>query len=208
MSINGKLSAFTMRSHAKRVGMVFTSTVFASLVGLGFAAYFRYDAKLSPGWHTAEDGTYYIVRSTRERAVGLKQIDSASYLFDDKGIMQTGWQTYDGYTYYFDKSGVMLKGVVEIDGEEYYLSDESGIFKVGLHDFNGDEYYFNDHGFPDIGFNTDGDYYYDDTGKRITGLCEINGIKYYFFESGEHEGETERTQEATFEATKKRPLLS
>ena len=176
MSINGKLTAFTLRSHGRRVGMVFTSTLFAALVGLGFAAYFRYDAELSPGWHVSEDGTYYIIRSSHKRAKGLKQIDSASYLFDKKGIMQTGWQSYDGYTYYFDESGVMLKGVVEIDGEEYYLSDESGIFKTGLHDFNGEEYYFNDHGFPDAGFNNDGEYYYDPTGKRITGFATINGI--------------------------------
>ena len=157
-------------------------------IGLGFQQYFEYKEKYSPGWHTEEEGTYYIMRSDHERATGMKLINNASYLFNEEGHLLSGWQVYEGNTYYFDESGVMQKGIIEIDGEEYYLSDESGIFKTGLQDFNGEQFYFDDHGMPGTGFTADGEYYHDEMGKRISGWWKINDTQYYFFESGENKG--------------------
>ncbi len=189
MAINKNLTAFTLRSHGSLLTAALTSAACTVAVGAGFMYYFDYSLNRSPGWHTNEEGTYYIIRTTHERAKGLKLINNASYLFDEDGIVLKGWQTFDGNTYYFDQMGVMQKGIIKIDGEEYYFSDESGIFKTGLHDFNGKEYCFNDHGFPDTGFQNDGKYYYSPTGERILGLAEINGYWYYFYESGEKEGQ-------------------
>ncbi|MBP3270836.1 MAG: cell wall-binding protein [Ruminococcus sp.] len=189
MSISKGLSVLTLRSQSAMFRTGLTTAFSTAAIGLGMALYLNYSLTSSPGWHNDENGAYYIVRSTHERAVGLKMINNSSYLFDENGILQTGWQEYGGNTYYFDKYGTMLKGVVKIDGEEYYLSDESGIFKTGLQDFNGEEYYFNDHGFPDMGFDNEGSYYYDEEGKQVLGWAKINDIQYYFFESGEKKGQ-------------------
>lgn len=189
MGINKKFTAFTIRSHGTRLVTICMAGICTAALGWGFYKYFDYSMNYSPGWHTNEDGTYYIMRADHSRAVGMKLINNSSYLFSDKGLLLKGWQEYEGNTYYFDKAGVMQKGIIEIDGEEYYLSDESGIFKTGLQDFNGAQYYFDDHGFPGAGFDSEGGYYYDSGGKRIDGgWTKINGVQYYFFPDGENKG--------------------
>ena len=161
-------------------------------------SYLRYKDTSAPGWHKDLAGQYYILKTTGERAVGLKLIDNASYLFDPNGVMKTGWQNYNGSTYYFDmESGVMQKGLVEIpvkqkDGsmkvEEFYFADESGVFKTGLQDLNGEQFYFDEHGKPGTGFTKSGEYFYDENGQRAMGWKSINGTQFYFYESGDKKG--------------------
>ena len=188
MSINKNLMAFTLPTHKGRLAAAAVAAVCTVGVGAGFMAYFDYKETRAPGWHTSVSGTYYILRSNGERAVGLKMIDNASYLFDLNGIMKTGWQKYDGNNYYFDESGVMAKGIVKIDGEDFYFADESGVFKTGLQDLNGEQFYFDEHGMPGNGFTRNGENYYDKDGKRVIGWQTINGIQYYFFEDGKNKG--------------------
>ena len=120
MSTNGmkKNRVFTLRTSRSKFNAVLAAAASSAVIGIGFGAYFYYNATYSPGWHTKDEGTYYIVQSTKERAVGLKLISNSSYLFDEDGYILTGWQEYNGNTYYFDQSGVMQKGIIKIDGEE------------------------------------------------------------------------------------------
>lgn len=190
MSINKNMMALTLRSHKARAFALGAAAACTIGIGAGFMSYFDYKETSAPGWHSDGLGTYYILKSTGERAIGLKQIDNATYLFDVSGIMKKGWQEYDGNVYHFNKkSGVMDKGLTTLNGEEYYFSDESGVFRTGLQDYNGDQFYFNEHGIPETGFTQNGNNYFDREGKRVSGWAEINGIQYYFYEDGDKKGQ-------------------
>ena len=93
-----KRRMLTLRSVSSRLGIAAVSAVSAAVIGTGLVFYFYYDSTFSPGWHTKEEGTYYIVPSTHERAVGMKLVDNSTYLFDENGYILTGWQDFEGNT--------------------------------------------------------------------------------------------------------------
>ena len=122
------------------------------------------------GWVSTVKGLAYIDPATGKTAVGLVEIDSEFYYFDEvSGIMLTGFvNTPDGAAYYFDESGKMLRGWRNIGKDRYYfLQSDGSMVKGNFVTWNENRYYL----------GTDG--------KMMTGLCTVDGETYYFADSGE-----------------------
>lgn len=78
--------------------------------GVGTYLYDPAGKKLSKGFHTIDNNTYYVINS-KKVARGLTKIGSKYYGFDSKtGVMATGWKKIKGKYYYFDEdTGKMAK---------------------------------------------------------------------------------------------------
>ena len=85
------------------------------------------------GWlQVGNDKLYYIEGVAQ---IGLIDIESERYYFNEKGIMQTGWQIIDNVKYYFYESGQMATNT-EIDG---WLIDSNGVAnKIDVNDLESD----------------------------------------------------------------------
>ena len=116
------------------------------------------------------------------------------FYMNERGIIQTGFQTIDGTTYYFatatssvdsgEKVGQMLKGIQKISGVNYFLGENTGRVVTGLvtadmKDKSGERMIF----------------YMNRNGEIQTGFQTINGTAYYFatatssIDSGEKVGQ-------------------
>lgn len=62
------------------------------------------------GWEESEGNRYYY---DGDMVTGVYDIEGEKYFFDDKGVMQTGWQEIDGGYYCFDR----LDGFMVTDGQ-------------------------------------------------------------------------------------------
>ena len=115
---------------------------------------------------------------------------------NNKGEVQSGWQTIDGKTYYFDEHNGMAKGVSCISNEdnyEVYLFNEDGslVTGSGWKEIDGKWYYFNNNNSLVNGWKTiNGKTYYFSSHMSI-GPTLIQGNRpekldlYYFGEDGE-----------------------
>ncbi|MBI6102251.1 cell wall-binding protein [Clostridium perfringens] len=115
---------------------------------------------------------------------------------NNKGEVQSGWQTIDGKTYYFDEHNGMAKGVSCISNEdnyEVYLFNEDGSLVTGngWKEIKGKWYYFNNNNSLVKGWKTiNGKTYYFSSHMSI-GPTLIQGNRpekldlYYFGEDGE-----------------------
>ena len=115
---------------------------------------------------------------------------------NNKGEVQSGWQTIDGKTYYFDEHNGMAKGVSCISNEdnyEVYLFNEDGSLVTGngWKEIDGKWYYFNNNNSLANGWKTiNGKTYYFSSHMSI-GPTLIQGNRpekldlYYFGEDGE-----------------------
>ncbi|MGU8570916.1 cell wall-binding protein [Clostridium perfringens] len=115
---------------------------------------------------------------------------------NNKGEVQSGWQTIDGKTYYFDEHNGMAKGVSCIsngDNYEVYVFNEDGSLVTGngWKEIDGKWYYFNNNNSLANGWKTiNGKTYYFSSHMSI-GPTLIQGNRpekldlYYFGEDGE-----------------------
>ena len=135
--------------------------------------------KNSTGWGGQnEDGSY--------PAASFKEINGATYYFDNSGYMVTGWQLIHGSWYYFRDSGSMVAGSwMYIKGSWYYL-DASGIMRTGWQKIDGQWYYLQGSGAMSTGWLWTGNswYYLNGSGAMVTGWICINNSWYYLTESG------------------------
>lgn len=135
----------------------------------------------------AEEAWFYFGSSGKVAKDGWKKIDGKSYLFDDEGVMQTGW-TEDGL-YYLGDDGSVKTGWKyladptdeddDIEWEKEYAGQQSADGKYW--------YYFGTNGkkFCPETSNSDDDYrvakisgnYYcfDEYGRLMTGWVYLNG---------------------------------
>ena len=58
------------------------------------------------GWQTNEQGKWYQNEDGTTYQSGWKEIDGATYYFDENGYVITGWEEIDGKDCYFDENGV------------------------------------------------------------------------------------------------------
>lgn len=135
-----------------------------------------------------EEEWFYFGSSGKAARDGWKKIDGKSYLFDDEGIMQTGW-TEDGI-YYLGDDGAMKTGWRYIEQpmdeddddweEEPYYGPESADGKYWFYfASNGKKYC------PETGTDKDsayrisridGQYYcFDEVGRMMTGWVYLKG---------------------------------
>ena len=74
-------------------------------------------------WYRNPDGSY----PSNTTVV----IDGATYRFDERGYMRTGWVSESGSWYYHDASGAQASGWVRDGSSWYYLNPESGTMTTG-----------------------------------------------------------------------------
>ena len=105
-------------------------------------------------WYRYEDGTY--------PADTTLTIDGATYRFDARGYMRTGWVKEQGSWYYHNASGAQASGWV-LDGISwYYLDPATGVMATGWVKDGDTWYYLN-----------------PATGKMMTGWLKDGGAWYY-----------------------------
>ena len=55
---------------------------------------------------------------------------TATYLFDEDGVMQTGFASFDGKDYYFDAKGKMVKSAwIDVENDRYYAKADGTLAK-------------------------------------------------------------------------------
>lgn len=133
--------------------------------GVGTYLYDLVGRKLSKGFHTIDNNTYYVVNS-KKVARGLTKIGSKYYGFDpESGRMLYGSQTIGKKNYYFDKTtGVAAKNKMVVIGEETYYYGSKAAETTGWVKYKGAKYYFD-----------------KSSAEMVKGWKKISG-KYYYFD--------------------------
>lgn len=176
----------------------------------GAKYWFSDDGTLKCGWLTLGDWKLYFDTDTYKGAVGIKEIDGISYLFDSNGVLmensgtimvdgnkyciengsvRTGWVTVGAWKLYFDpETGIAATKVTKIDGKNY-IFDKNGVNITGSGTFlaGGNKYYIDSEGNAVTGWVTLGDWklYFDpETGIAATGVVTVDGKKYDFNSDG------------------------
>ena len=126
------------------------------------------------GWVTEDAGTMYL-NSAGDATKGIAEIDGKAYVFDDEGILLSGWQE-------------------NVSDEKIYVNQD-GTLASGWTKINDFIYYFNDDGTPYSGWLTDlgKRYYIKKNGQITTGLTKINNEYYTFGDDGKLISEEELT---------------
>ena len=130
-------------------------------------------------WYKYTDGSF---------AKGIKKIGGATYYFDAKGWMKTGWQHATGNSdwYYFNKSGAMKTGWLKSGGKWYYLNPTDGKMKTGFYNVGKTRYYSNGSGVMKTGWQkiSNSWYYFASSGAMKTGWAKVSGKWYYLNSEG------------------------
>lgn len=138
------------------------------------------ESETAAGWIEESDGRKYI-QTDGTYATGIVTIDHVTYVFDETGVQQVGWQSLSGVRhYYFPETGEAAVGVQEIDGIAY-LFDFTGSQKTGWRTVEGVRRYYD----PQIGellsgwvSSYDQKYYVDETQGKLTGEITIDDVRY------------------------------
>ncbi len=129
-------------------------------------------------WYRYEDGTY--------PASQAAEIGGATYRFDARGYMVTGWVLDDGRWFYHEASGAQASGWANVDGAWYYLQPPTGMMVTGWVQVGGAWYYLTASGSMATGWLNDGGswYYLDASGAMVTGTRQVDGVTYTFGPDG------------------------
>lgn len=139
-------------------------------------------------WKTTKDGKMYTQTAAPGYVTGTKKIGSHYYYFNEKGIMQTGFQTIDKKTYYFwVKDGRRHTGwlTVTSGNKKYkYYFNSSGVMQTGLKTISKKMYYFSSKGIMQTGWirTSKGVYYANKSSGALYASKWVG--KYYFQEDG------------------------
>ena len=132
-------------------------------------------------WYRYEDGSY-----PSDTALVL---DGATYRFDARGYMRTGWVFEGGQWYYHAASGAQASGWVLSGVRWYYLNPDGGAMMTGWVKVGGTWYYLSPSGGAmATGWLKEGGhwYYLDRTsGAMATGWLRIWGTWYHFADNGQ-----------------------
>jgi len=129
-------------------------------------------------WYRYEDGTY--------PAAQAAEIGGATYRFDARGYMVTGWVLDDGRWFYHEASGAQASGWANVDGAWYYLQPPTGRMVTGWVQVGGAWYYLTASGSMATGWVQVGGawYYLTASGSMATGWLNDGGSWYYLDASG------------------------
>ena len=129
-------------------------------------------------WYRYEDGTY--------PASQAAEIGGATYRFDARGYMVTGWVLDDGRWFYHEASGAQASGWANVDGAWYYLQPPTGMMVTGWVSWGNDWYYLTPSGAMATGWVQVGGawYYLTASGSMATGWLNVGGSWYYLSSSG------------------------
>lgn len=178
--------------------------------------YLSGSGKAVTGWKKLGKNWYYFSINDpsdpymcRNKTVG---INDDLYLFDEDGVMVTGWHSFNGGRtwYYCDASGLAVRGWNKIGGKWYYFTesiyyptmvtgfktigssryyfDSNGAMVTGWLRLEGKYYYLDQNGRAALSqwLNIDGKwYYFASDSHMLTGYYRINGVMYHFKQTGE-----------------------
>ena len=138
--------------------------------------------KTTPKWNDNEAAVWYYFGSSGKMVEdGWKKIDGKSYLFDNDGVMQTGWS--DDGLYYLGDDGAMKTGWKYLEPEEGYeennYREESADGKYWYYFASNGKKYCTETGDGEGEYRIsriNGDYYcFDEDGKMQTGWVYLLG---------------------------------
>ncbi|MGN0613867.1 MAG: CHAP domain-containing protein [Porcipelethomonas sp.] len=158
---------------------------------------FSPNGSLRTGWQTVNSKRYYYDKETHSpvygwieflgqifysdkengKYCGIQAVEDNTYIFDEAGVLHTGFVTYNGFMYYCDETDGIIYGnadrtPIEIDGR-YYLISPKGYVLRGWQTVNGLRVFY--------------DY---ETGQQVNGWIEYMGHYYYAdAESGKYTGD-------------------
>ncbi len=168
----------------------------------------------SSGNWVSENGNWYYVDDSGNRATGWQQIDGEWYYMNSTGAMQTGWLNDNGTWYYLnsdgsmatstwigseyvDASGVWVSGGNsgsstytegwQLSGDLWWYQNADGSYPVNAWKaVGGAWYYFDASGWMKTGWVNDGLgwYYMNPSGTMATGWVNDGGLWYYLAGSG------------------------
>ena len=122
------------------------------------------------GWQTIDGKLYYFNNSDGAMTVGEKNIDNNWYLFDQQGVMQTGFQDLSPYgqnkTVFYGNDGKMLYGQQKINDNWYLFDSFDGAMKTGFQDLSP--------------YGQNKTVFYGNDGKMLYGQQKINNSWYLF----------------------------
>mgnify|MGYP005758844665 CR=1 FL=1 len=134
------------------------------------------------GWEETEEGLKYRGSDGSYLNSTTEKIGKYRFMFDERGVVKTGWQNINGQTYYLKKTGqpgvkgAMLLGWQSINSQTYYFKQSgtsAGVMFEGLQSISGRKYYFNPEGAA------------GEKGRMLTGWQTIDGQTYYMKKTGE-----------------------
>ncbi len=168
----------------------------------------------SSGNWVSENGNWYYVDDSGNRATGWQQVDGEWYYMNSNGAMQTGWLNDNGTWYYLnsdgsmatstwigseyvDASGVWVNGGNsgsntytegwQLSGGLWWYQNADGSYPVNAWKaVGGAWYYFDASGWMKTGWVNDGSgwYYMNPSGAMATGWINDGGLWYYLAGSG------------------------
>lgn len=120
-------------------------------------SYYSSEGERLTGFISDGDSTVYVDEETGMQIKGeqIVEEDGKSYLLNENGELQSGWQTFEG--------------------EEVYLDEDGSIVKNQTRDIDGARYSFDESGAKEVGITKDG-YIYDENGKGVEDLTGYDKI--------------------------------
>lgn len=139
-------------------------------------------------WLQDENGLHY-ANTDCTLATGEVNIDNCVFLFNENGIMQTGFQiASDGMTRYYlaeENGGAIQKDWFTVN-EQTFFADEAGCIYKGIMQTAEGIIGFDENGAQCSGWNIFGNdvYYFDEEKKAVQGINVIENETYYFNDEG------------------------
>lgn len=140
--------------------------------------------RLDFGWFSDESGVYYL-SADGSALMGQHTIDGNGYIFNEQGMMMTGWQEVGPHKFYYNplNENRLHTGWLESETGTHYMTPEGGYMLTGLHPIGGQNFYFDNEGRMQTGIHSfDGPTYYfsPQTGAMTTGWVNDDTGRYYF----------------------------
>ncbi|WHS05651.1 KxYKxGKxW signal peptide domain-containing protein [Ligilactobacillus salivarius] len=149
------------------------------------------NAQMQFGWQNINNNKYYFDNVSGAMTTGQKYIKGNWYLFDNQGVMQTGFQKIanQNKTAYYNKEGQMQFGQKYVDNHWYLFDEVTGAMQTGFQKIANQNktVYYNKKGQMQFGQQTVGNnsYLFDKvTGAMQTGFQNLapygqNKVVYY-----------------------------
>ena len=134
------------------------------------------------GWHATAAGAWRLFDEDGVLRTGWLSQEGRTYYLAENGSKVSGWRKIDGrWRYFSPKDRSMQVGWARVDGRWYYLAPEDGAMCAGWQLIGGRWYYFNEAGVMLTGWvKLQGSWYYlGSSGAMATGWTKVSGSWYY-----------------------------
>ena len=146
------------------------------------------NAQMQYGWKDINRNKYYFDITTGAMTTGQRNINGSWYLFNNQGVMQTGFQRIasQNKTVHYASNGKMQYGWQWIDNATRYFDKVTGAMSTGQKNINNHWYLFDDkgamqHSFQNLkAYGQDKIVYYNKDGWMLHGQQNIGGHWYNF----------------------------